>query len=582
MNEQLSAPREAIADLVTIDVRGRGHRQDGKFMSNHHLEVIDAYQDVIRGNEGVQGLINAELETVSTLNTAEDAVIPRVGKHFKKNEAPLVITADEFENTTRPFGKHYEKRETIETSEVEILRFLATEDETRPLRRAHGFRTEAADEAEVVDSEQVAQIFDFNEARRKPRISRLHKIGGVALAAVAGIASLAFLNRHNSNPFLISANAAETSTTTPNTSTSTSSSTTSTTEYATSSTTSSSTTSSTTLTTAAHEAITTPAEAQELSDAITKALPNIVLGNGTVTEITDLNATLPGPIEADQFSLDHGPQAWSGVPRTPNGNIEIGQRILNATDGFTQSDSEVARAALKHFGATDEIINELAQGNHSNIVIRFFTLNGDSAVYHQMSENINGHLQIEANRVVDPLDSDVIIVMSFKDADGNTVVEVGRGDCGWVQTFKTVTIETPAAPVVTAARPTTTTTRPPSTTTTTRPTTTTTKAPTTTTTTKAAPATTTTTITFTPPPSLGVPPTVVTSTSTTLPPGLPPKHGDGQPPREVSTTIPSSGTGDTLTPHDPTTTTDPTPTTEQTLPGEGTTTTAPQHGHQPA
>lgn len=48
MNEQLQAQREVISDLVTIDVNGRAHRQDGKFMSNQNLSLIEEHQGLIR------------------------------------------------------------------------------------------------------------------------------------------------------------------------------------------------------------------------------------------------------------------------------------------------------------------------------------------------------------------------------------------------------------------------------------------------------------------------------------------------------------------------------------------------------
>jgi hypothetical protein len=159
-----------------------------------------------------------EPQVPSTASDTIDNTIPRVGKHFKKDEKPSVITADMVTENVRPSsGKHFKK---------EIV---------------------AIDEAKTVPESAVqeAQILPLDESRRKPKtkheISRFRKLGAVALTALAAVAGLAVVNRHNSGPLLGMANAAatETSTTHPNntttstaegTSTTSSTSTTSTTE----------------------------------------------------------------------------------------------------------------------------------------------------------------------------------------------------------------------------------------------------------------------------------------------------------------------------------------------------------------
>jgi len=41
---------EMIDDLVKVDKNGKARREDGKFLSNHQVEMVDEYQDVIRDN----------------------------------------------------------------------------------------------------------------------------------------------------------------------------------------------------------------------------------------------------------------------------------------------------------------------------------------------------------------------------------------------------------------------------------------------------------------------------------------------------------------------------------------------------
>jgi hypothetical protein len=204
----------------------------------------------------------------------------------------------------------------------------------------------------------------------------------------------------------------------------------------------------TTTTAAAETTTTTSPENKALRDSINaEALAKIGLKEGQYTEITDLDAAFPGTLEANHFSMNHGPQAWNGLNRTPNGAKELSAKILSE-DGFTESDADVVTEALKKHGLSDELIEQLADGDYSNVEFKFYKLNGSRILYHGMSYNNNGTLGTEDQRVVSPGDSDAISVMAPKGTDLKVPFRI---DCGGsnAQPFGSVTIETPSTPKTT-------------------------------------------------------------------------------------------------------------------------------------
>lgn len=190
------------------------------------------------------------------------------------------------------------------------------------------------------------------------------------------------------------------------------------------------------------------AEQAQLNDAITNKLSEIGLKPGQY-QVVSANETLPGSIEANQYSMDHGSAAWANTnsPRNLNGAKHLSEDILNAKAGFSASDATVAKQTLERFGAPNSVITQLAAGNYTNLGFEMYTLNGTEAVYHQMSWNDNGIAAVEANRTVNPLNQDAIAILSFKGANGNVQAISFRVDCGGanIQAFGSITVTTPEA-----------------------------------------------------------------------------------------------------------------------------------------
>src|SRR5687768_9445583 len=72
-----SMNNQEINDLVTVDDNGKGHRPDGKFLSNKHMEMIAEHQDQIRdgiserNGEASAPIAKAEMPSVSVSNSGE-------------------------------------------------------------------------------------------------------------------------------------------------------------------------------------------------------------------------------------------------------------------------------------------------------------------------------------------------------------------------------------------------------------------------------------------------------------------------------------------------------------------------------
>ncbi len=224
-----------------------------------------------------------------------------------------------------------------------------------------------------------------------------------------------------------------------------------------------------------------------LNAAVEAKLSAIGLEQGQYREITDENAALPGAIEANHFSMNHGPEAWNGRERTIKGSKQMGQDLLSGKNGFDATSAKVSQDALRHFNVPQNVIDQLAGGKYNEMAIKAFVT--DSPVYKNMTFNRNGVLAIEELRT-GVGNEDVFFVISYKNGDKVEAVAT-RGDCGGVgpQPFEAIVVKkapapqrqvtpTPQSPVTTAP-PTVETTTPPTTKVTTPPTTKVTTPPTT-------------------------------------------------------------------------------------------------------
>lgn len=284
--------------------------------------------------------------------------------------------------------------------------------------------------------------------------------------------------------------------------------------------------------------------------AIANRLHDLGLEQGQYTEITDEHAQLPGAIEANWFSMNHGPKAWDHYERTMTGAKQMGQDILNGRGTFSASDANVAHQSLNWGGASDEFVGKLMAGDYNDMSIRTFVV--DSPVYHDMTFNNNGQLANEQLRTGVGNQDVFSIVSYFNKATGQYETINVRIDCGGIaaQVFKSM--EVPAAPKPVekpvkkpvekpVQKPvTTTTTAKPPVTTTTRPIVTTTTRPRVTTTTRPHRTTTTTT-----------PSTTSTTTYVTITTPTTAKSVVSPPTHEVTTTV----VLDPETPANPTTST---------------------------
>lgn len=270
------------------------------------------------------------------------------------------------------------------------------------------------------------------------------------------------------------------------------------------------------------------AETQGRLDALTQEISNIGLQTGQYQEVA-ANEVYTDAIEADQFSMNHGPDAWTNgnYGRDLKGAQQMGAELAAGVNKFNASDAAVVRQAMAQVGhVPQEIINQIASNTWDNLSVKVISV--DSPIYHNMTFNNNGQLAVEALRT-SVGKQDKIILISYKNpATGKFEAFASRVDCSGVgQVFESVSVPTPPSPVETAppvtAAPT------PTTPTTLKPTTTTTSTSTSTTTS-----------------------TTSTSTSTTSP---------ARPSTTTTTASPSTSTTSTSTPTTTPTTTSTPPTT---------------------
>jgi hypothetical protein len=170
----------------------------------------------------------------------------------------------------------------------------------------------------------------------------------------------------------------------------------------------------------------------EISDDEASVLKSLGLGDGDYSAVNDLDAPLPGPIEAGKASFNAGKTVG-----TPQQSVEQLVNLLSAKDGFSEEQANVVKEALQNNGAPQAMLDELAAGDLSSVEVSFVTLTADSAEYKNIGFNQSGKLSYDDLRSVGA--EDAIALISYTDANGDTYVSAYRADCGWQPFQKVVT-----------------------------------------------------------------------------------------------------------------------------------------------
>lgn len=97
---QVQAQRDVIGDMVTIDKLGRAHRQDGKFMSNQNLALIEEHQGLIREQaDAYQMVKQTEIELAPAV-----AQVPAEAKYDLKETFQPAVEAPRRSTTAAAVG----------------------------------------------------------------------------------------------------------------------------------------------------------------------------------------------------------------------------------------------------------------------------------------------------------------------------------------------------------------------------------------------------------------------------------------------------------------------------------------------
>lgn len=145
-----------IGDIVNVDTRGKGHRQDGKFLSNYELEQISAHQDQIRDGATTRAKELADVEHRKDMlvkmfgekvfneryannpNVNPDAYTGRQSQRLASSQQPETLADDSKEPTTPPhvFSKELVPYEPVTPHSKELVPYEPIVDSREPGMRA--------------------------------------------------------------------------------------------------------------------------------------------------------------------------------------------------------------------------------------------------------------------------------------------------------------------------------------------------------------------------------------------------------------------------------------------------------------